>query len=130
MTRADFEQCIVDAIAGVPEHIREKMENLAFVVEDRVRDPGADEEGIEGDDGTLLGLYQGVPLIHRGPGYQYALPDKITIFQPTIERLGRGDPARIRAIVHDTVLHEIAHHIGFSEMEVRQWEGRRKTRGM
>jgi predicted Zn-dependent protease with MMP-like domain len=127
MTHREFEQSITDALLTVPEHIRARMDNVAFVVEDFARRPGREEDGIRGH-GVLLGLYQGVPLIDRGADYSLVLPDKITIFKDTIEELGRADPARIRRIVRDTVLHEVAHHLGFSEDEVRRWEQKRKTR--
>ena len=128
MELADFEQCILDALETIPQRIRSRMENVAFVVEATARRPHSGEKPIAGHGGELLGLYQGVPLIHRGPGYQYALPDKITIFQETIEQIAGGNDVVIRSMVHDTVLHEVAHHIGFSEEEVAVWEKKRKGR--
>jgi len=40
---------------------------------------------------TLLGLYEGVPQTRRGSNYGMVLPDKITIFQQTIEAICRSD---------------------------------------
>ncbi len=125
--RPAFEQLITDALLTIPAHIRAKMANVAFVVEDGVRRAMPGETDVRRGD-VLLGLYQGVPLTHRGAGYSLVLPDKITIFQHTIEDLGAGDPDRIRAIVADTVRHEVAHHLGFSERDVRAWEHKRRSR--
>ncbi len=73
---------------------------------------------------TLLGLYEGVPLDKRGWYYHMALPDRITLFQGPLERCGNGD---IRQAIYETLWHELAHHIGMNEKEVRAAE-RRKFR--
>ena len=39
--------------------------------------------------GTLLGLYQGVPLLKRSVHYGMVLPDRVTLFQGPIERSAR-----------------------------------------
>lgn len=109
-----FESAINDAIAMVPAHIRAKMENVAFVIDDV-------------HQGNLLGLYHGIPLPRRGPGYSGVLPDKITIFQKTIEAV-TGDETRQTQLIIETVHHEIAHYFGFNEEKVRDWETRRRTR--
>ncbi|MFA5106711.1 MAG: metallopeptidase family protein [Patescibacteria group bacterium] len=125
MTREQFEQYIEAAIDRVPEKIRQRFNNVAFVVEAAPR-PAAVNERVVRRGGILLGLYQGVPLTRRGPGYSGVLPDKITIFQQAIEFLAGPDENRIGALIHDVVHHEIAHHLGFSEREVRAWERKRK----
>lgn len=110
-----FEAVINDAVGMVPPHIRAKMENVAFVVDDV-------------HVGNLLGLYHGIPLTRRGPGYSGVLPDKITIFQRTIEAVAGDNNERLHKIIIETVHHEIAHYFGFSENEVRKWEKKRKIR--
>ena len=61
----------------------------------------------------LLGLYEGVPLTDRGD-YYGILPDKITIFQGTIESFCSTDE-EVWKEVCDTVIHEIAHHFGIDD---------------
>ena len=124
MTREAFEGLIREAIDVIPPAVGKRLENVAFVVDDR-RPASPGEFGIRGQ-GLLLGLYQGVPLGQRGPNYQFALPDKITIFQDAIEMVSQNDPEKIRTQVFDTVHHEIGHYLGLNEKEVRRWEQRRK----
>lgn len=124
MTREDFENIITEAINAIPPKVGKKLENVAFVVENG-RPARRGEFGIRGG-GILLGLYQGVPLGNRGPNYQFALPDKITIFQDAIEMVSGDDPVKIKSQVFDTVHHEIAHYLGLSEREIRAWEKRRR----
>lgn len=110
-----FEGYITQAIAMVPKHIRTKIENVAFVVDDVHL-------------GHLLGLYHGIPLTRRNQGYSGVLPDKITIYQRTIEHAASDDVAAVRKLTIETVHHEIAHYFGFSEAEVRRWETQRRSR--
>jgi len=101
---------VVEAVAGLPDWVRDTMENVELLVEDRAP-PG--QPG-------LLGLYEGIPLSKRGPGYAGVLPDRITLFRSTIEREARGSAGRLREIVQHTVVHEIAHHFGISDDRLRE----------
>lgn len=122
-----FEQYIKEAILEVPKQIRQKIENVAFVVEDGARPATWRERGIN-FHGTLLGLYQGVPLPRRSSGYSAVLPDKITIFKNSIEQLASQNENNIRQIIYEVVHHEIAHYFGMSEVKVRDWEKKRKRK--
>ena len=115
MEQEEFERYITEAINMVPPHVRAKIQNVAFVLDTEHR-------------GQLLGLYHGIPLIRRGQGYSGVLPDKITLYQRTIEDVAGTDTTRQRKLIHDVVHHEIAHYFGFSEAEVRQWERKRSGR--
>lgn len=125
MTREEFEELIRQAINIIPPTVGKKLDNVAFVVENQ-RHPRSGEFGVRGG-GILLGLYQGIPLGSRGPNYQFALPDKITIFQDAIEMVSGHDPEKIKVQVFDTVHHEIAHYLGLDEKQVRAWEKRRRS---
>jgi len=107
--RERFEQFIADAVAALPENIRSQMENVAFVLDDQTP-PGA-----------LLGLYHGIPKTGRNLGYSGVLPDKITIYQKTIEADVRG-ASELPQAVRRVVWHEIGHHFGISDRRLRQLE--------
>jgi predicted Zn-dependent protease with MMP-like domain len=68
--------------------------------------------------GTLLGLYEGRPLTHPSVFEPFHLPDRITVFQGPHERLARNREELVR-LVEQTLWHEIAHHFGMNEREVR-----------
>jgi len=70
-------------------------------------------------------LYEGIPKTKRW-NYADVLPDKITIFKNQIEKAAQSEE-EIRRIVKETVWHEIAHHFGMDEKEVREAETRRKS---
>jgi predicted Zn-dependent protease with MMP-like domain len=112
LPEAEFELVVENALRGIPWRFRRHMENVAIVVEQEPRRPG------------LLGLYEGRPLASRSVFETFAMPDKITIFQGPHERLSRSR-AQLEQMVADTVWHEIAHHFGMDEAQVRKAERRR-----
>lgn len=120
METIEFEKLVKKAMLALPIHIREKMDNVAIIIEKRPTGRELEKTGIK-LRGVLLGLYQGIPKTKRGMGYSWVLPDKITIFQESIEGLAHSDK-EIMELVRLTVWHEIAHHFGFSEERVRSLE--------
>ena len=127
MARFEFEKLVRDAIVKLPRRIRDAMDNVAFVVEKESHHKKAREIGIRINE-TLLGLYEGIPRIKRGSGYFGVLPDKITIFQNPIEELSGGDEKKLKRLVAGVVKHEIGHHLGLDEAELRSIERKRKQK--
>jgi len=77
--------------------------------------------------GTLLGLYEGRPLAYRSVSEGFQLPDRITIFQRPHEMMAR-DLNHLERLVEQTIWHEIAHHFGMNERQVRAAERMRRAR--
>jgi predicted Zn-dependent protease with MMP-like domain len=125
----NWDQYIEEGIAALPQRYREKIQNVAVLLEDDVSEEVRMREGL-GVRETLLGLYQGVPLTERGDGYGIGavMPDTITIYKrPTLEEAAEtdGDVARV---VRETIWHEFGHYFGLDEDEVQQREGARFRR--
>lgn len=110
-TDPEFVEMVERALERLPEGLVDLMENVAIVVDDwpEYSTPLASSYG-----NTLYGLYEGVPLTERGPGYHNVLPDRITIFQGPLER-DFATWGELEEQVRITVMHEIAHHFGFDE---------------
>lgn len=122
MTRERFERLVVEAVALIPKRFRREMKNLALVVED---EPGAallDEMEIEPPD-SLYGLYQGTPLPERSWAHGNTLPDRVTLFQKPIEE-DCEDEDEVRAVIGETLIHEVGHYFGLSEEEIEEIEER------
>ena len=118
MTREQFEEIVQRAFDSLPESFKHRIENVQIVVEDF---PSADAQNqTRSRKHGLLGLYQGVPLTHRGTSYgMYPVaPDKITLYQDNIERTCTTDQETERRIV-EVLFHELGHYFGMSEKEVR-----------
>ena len=120
MTRARFERLVAEAVTLIPRRFRKEMQNLALVVEDEPEPELLEEMEIEPPD-TLYGLYLGTPLPERGAAYGNTLPDMITIFQRPIEE-DCEDEDEIRAVIGETLIHEVGHYFGLSEDEIEEIE--------
>ena len=106
----------------IPKRFRREMKNLALVVEEDPSPALLDEMEIEPPD-SLYGLYQGVPLPERSWSHGNHLPDKITLFQRPIEEDCEDDD-EIRAVIGETLIHEVGHYFGLSEEEIEEIEER------
>jgi predicted Zn-dependent protease with MMP-like domain len=107
MGTEEFEALVADALDRIPEQLAAAMDNVAVMVDD-LSPPG-----------PLLGLYEGVPMTSRGNHYSASTPDRITIFKATICAQCH-DPAEVAALVHTTVVHEVAHHFGIDDQRLEE----------
>ena len=126
MTRGKFERLVAEAVTLIPRRFRREMQNLALVIEDEPSEELLEEMDIEPPD-SLYGLYQGTPLPERSWAFGNALPDRITIFQKPIEE-DCDDEDEIRAVIGETLIHEVGHYFGMSEEEIQEieekyWQG-------
>ncbi len=124
MRTADFDQLVEEAFRSIPARFRSRMQNVAVVVEDEPALAQLKRGGLS-HGSTLLGLYEGHPLRYRGASYGFHLPDRITIFQGPHERIARNRE-ELERLVEQTLWHEIAHHFGMNEREVRAAERLRR----
>ena len=126
MLRAEFEKLVVEGYEQLPQWVREKIKNVALLVEDEPSQEDREAEGL-GADETLLGLYKGIPLSERGENYGLGmtLPDTITLYQIPIEEAAEEDGLPVAQVIAETIWHEFAHHFGMDEGEVRKRESER-----
>jgi predicted Zn-dependent protease with MMP-like domain len=123
MTRDEFRALVEEAIDTIPPRFAREVRNLAVVIEDEAPLPLLREMDIPEDEG-LLGLYQGTPLTERDWSYGNSLPDKVTLFQRTIEEECEGDEDEIVVAIGETLIHELGHYFGLSEDEIEEIEER------
>lgn len=112
-----FTDLIERAVNSLPEKFLRAMNNIDIVVKPL---PGAEEKRASGTmyGKMMLGLYQGVPLSKRNSNYSRVLPDKITIYKKNIEKLCTSEKEVVH-LVKRTVEHELAHHFGFSDRQLK-----------
>jgi len=122
MTRAAFERLVTEAVTLIPKRFRREIKNLALVIEDEPSLDLLDDMEIEPPD-SLYGLYQGTPLTERSWPWGNTLPDRITLFQKPIEE-DCEDEDDVRAVIGETLIHEVGHYFGLSEEEIEEIEER------
>jgi len=120
MTRRQFEALVERALRRLPRKFKDKLANIAVVVENWADDETLAEMGIEPPD-TLYGLYRGVDLTNRDSNYGNVLPDTVTIYQGPIEE-DCADEEEMAELVRDTVIHEIGHYFGLDDETMERIE--------
>ena len=123
MTRERFKQLVEEAIDIIPLNFAREVRNVAIVIEDEPSDELLDEMEM-GPDDTILGLYQGTPLTERAWAHGNVLPDRITLYQTTIEQECEDDEDEIIVAIGETLIHELGHYFGMSEDEIMEIEER------
>ena len=126
MKLSDFEKLAKEGFEKLPDWVREKIKNVALLVEDEPSQADRINEGLEHDE-TLLGLYKGIPLSARGEfyGVGMTLPDTITLYRLPILEAAEEERKAVADVVTETIWHEFAHHFGMDEHEVREREAER-----
>ncbi len=112
-----FEELVGEVLDEIAPQVSDKMDNVEVVVA-QAPTPQLLETTKVPKGSILLGLYQGIPRTQRGLGYTMVLPDKITLFQNSLERVCK-DESQLKREVRDVLLHEIGHHMGLSEQRLR-----------
>lgn len=121
MEHEEFEQLVKEGIEAIPKKFLQRLKNVEICIED---DPTPRQlKSLRIKNSLLFGLYEGIPQIER-EFYGQVLPDKITIFKNQIEKAATSIK-EVKEIVKNTVWHEIAHHFGMSETEIKNSEKRR-----
>ena len=120
MSREEFEKLAALGYEKLPEWVRQKIRNVALLIEDEPSEEVREREGLDADE-TLLGYYHGIPLSERGEHYGVGatMPDTITLYQIPIKQAAEEDNLPIAQVIAETIWHEFAHHFGMDEHEVR-----------
>jgi predicted Zn-dependent protease with MMP-like domain len=99
----DFAELVRDALDDLPDLLRKALDhNVAVVISDGGRRMRA------------YGLYHGDTIARDNHA------DRIVIYRDTLRRDFGHDPELLRSQVVRVVRHELAHHIGFDELGVRE----------
>jgi len=98
---SEFDLLVMQALDDLPEQFREILERTPVVVSNR------------GHEHRAYGHYVGGTIARD------TYPDRIVIYQDTLERDFGHDPELLRSQVERVVRHELAHHLGWDETGVR-----------
>ncbi|MDD5455323.1 MAG: metallopeptidase family protein [Candidatus Ratteibacteria bacterium] len=112
MEKNEFQKLLIEALEELPAQFKDKLQNVDIVIEDNMPKDFSKRGNI------LLGLYRGIPIKKRSVWHSFTLPDKITIYKNNIEKICRSNE-EIKRKIAEVVYHEIGHHFGLSEEELR-----------
>jgi predicted Zn-dependent protease with MMP-like domain len=98
----EFDLLVAEAIDELPPDFQRLLDDTPVVVSRR------------GAEHRAYGHYFGDTVARDD------YPDRIVLYQDTLERDFGHDPDRLRAQVVQTLRHELAHHLGWNERGVRE----------
>jgi predicted Zn-dependent protease with MMP-like domain len=113
LSTEEFDGIVKRAIDRIPEEIRQHLANIIITVRKRPSRQMLKEMGVPPGE-TLLGLFEGVPLIERSVVEPPLYPDTILLFQEPLEEMCET-AKELEEQIEITVVHEVAHFIGMSE---------------
>jgi len=117
----DILQMAEAALAALPASLSRHVQGVAILVEGL-----ADEDTLEGlgldNPWELTGLYRGIPMTQRSIADPVPFPDTIVLFRDAIlvEWVDTGED--LSRLVASVLVHEIAHHFGYSDADIERIE--------
>ena len=121
MSFRQFCDAVQQAVASLPQPFHEYLENVVVDVQEEPsdRDYAILNERTGKNGGLLLGLFIGIPVTAQSYGDRQ--PNVVKIFRCPMEQASRTRGALLRNI-RATVIHEFAHHFGYSEEQLEAFE--------
>ncbi len=119
MNRHRFQTLVQRALEKIPQPFQQALQNVAIVIEDWP-DPEVVEEVTGDPDELLYGLFSGTPLPERRLEDSGELPAMITLYQRPLEE-DFPDLDELVEEIEITLVHEIAHFMGFDEDTLREY---------
>jgi predicted Zn-dependent protease with MMP-like domain len=119
VSKSEFGELVERALAELPEEFAEFLEEVPSEIRDHPTREQMRSVNVPSDTGLLLGLYVGRSRTQRSVEHSGSMPDIIYIFQRPIETVSENEDQLIRQ-VRTTVLHEIGHHFGMTEEDLRR----------
>jgi predicted Zn-dependent protease with MMP-like domain len=121
---SEFKHIVREVMATMPDEIKPFLDNVVVEVDDwpeddLLRRAGLTEEEIE-DGETLFGLFEPFEMPSDGVDFTDH-PHKLWIFKgPHEEEF--PDPKRLRTEIKKTVVHEMAHHFGWTDRDLEKFD--------
>jgi len=139
--RNRFDALLEEALENLPPKIRSLLDQVPLVVDDRpdealarelYADLGDEEaESLEEFTESLCGLHTGIPLTEESVMHSGEMPPNIRLFREGVVQIAGGWKPAAGESADDvdeslyeeimiTLLHEIGHHFGLSEMALEE----------
>ena len=123
-SRKRFDDLLEEVLQQMPPMVHELIDRVPIHVEDYPSREVMDRMGIRYRE-QLCGLYTGIPIGEKSIWHAVTMPDVVTIYREGIlaaasDPSGRIRRGRLRREIRITLLHELGHHHGLDEDELRR----------
>jgi predicted Zn-dependent protease with MMP-like domain len=109
------------ALAAIPARLAAHVRGVGISVEEMPDDETLDDLEIE-SAWDLTGLYRGTPLTERSVSDIARQPDLIFLYRQPILLEWIETDVDLERLVRNVLVHEVAHHFGFSDGEIEALE--------
>jgi len=120
-TLDDLHEIASEALAALPPPFRKHIDGVVIRVAEWPEDEVLEDMGFESPY-DLLGLYHGIALTERSSGDIAPPVDMIFLYRQPLLSYWEDTGHDLRAIVRNTLIHEIGHHFGLSDDEMEALE--------
>jgi acetylglutamate kinase len=120
-TADDIADLAERALVAIPARLAEHVRGVSISVEELPDEETLNELGIE-SAWELTGLYQGTPLTERSVNDIARQPDLIFLYRQPILLEWIETGVDLYRLVRNVLVHEIAHHFGFSDADIEALE--------
>jgi predicted Zn-dependent protease with MMP-like domain len=117
MTREEFNKTVAEVMDSLPQEFRERIQNVAVLVEDYPPGQRSVAAGKK-KGGLLLGIFHGIPLTQQSTFQLPTGPNRIVLYKKNIEAICHNE-AEVREQIRRTVIHEFGHYFGMTEEQLR-----------
>ena len=109
------------ALEAMPAVLSDRVRDVAIMIDDVADEDTLAALSIE-NPWELTGLYRGVPITERSVRDSGTLPDAIFLYREAIliEWIESGED--LYSLVASVLVHEIAHHFGYSDHDIDRIE--------
>jgi len=125
MSLRKFGRIVARVMETLPEELKQYLDNLVVDVEEEpdertLREMGFTEEEIAAGD-SLYGLFSPMPLPNTEGMDSDDPPHRIFIYKRPLEE-DFPDRRALMIEIRKTVIHELAHHFGYTDADLEQFD--------
>jgi predicted Zn-dependent protease with MMP-like domain len=121
-----FGRIVAGVIDELPEEVKQLLDNVAVDVEEEpddetLRDAGFTEEEIAAGEAPY-GLFESAPPEGATEEALHVrnMPHRICVYKRPLEE-DFPDRRELMTQIRKTVIHEVAHHFGYSDRDLERW---------
>ena len=124
MSLRQFGSIVRSVMETLPQEIKQHLDNVVVDVEEEptvetLRDAGFTEEEIAAGD-SVYGLFVRMPLLPDDVDF-LDHPNRVLIYKNPLEE-DFPDTKYLRIEIRKTVIHELAHHFGWSDRDLERFD--------
>jgi predicted Zn-dependent protease with MMP-like domain len=117
----DMDKIARAALQGIPDELRRHVSNIVIRI-DEFPDDSVMSDMKLASPYDLLGLYQGISLDQKSVSDPAPDMDMIFLYRQPIIDYAEQTGEAVAGVVRHVLIHEIGHHFGFSDDDMRRIE--------